>query len=85
MKHESKNQKLTSLGLSISALSLQPGQRRTCEELADFCVAAGAHCTRQHISLMEQRALRKARAVIYRNKDLEAELRESLLKAINAR
>src|SRR5436190_6305130 len=80
MKAKRSNPDLITLGLAISALSLQPGETRTCEELAFFCQAAGAHCTRQNISQMEQRALRKCRLFLYRQKDLDAELRASLEK-----
>jgi sigma-70-like protein len=52
------------LGLAVSALSLTPGERRTTEELALFC-----GCTRQNISRIEQRALRKLRVKLQFQKD----------------
>jgi sigma-70-like protein len=52
------------LGLAVSALSLTPGERRTTEQLAIFC-----GCTRQNISVIEHKALRKLRAKLRCHKD----------------
>lgn len=48
------------LGLAVSALSLQPGETRTCREIAAFCKTSP-----QNVSLIEHRALRKIRAKLY--------------------
>lgn len=52
------------LGLAISALSLEFGQTRTTEEIAAFC-----GCTKQNISHIELRALRKLRVKLQFHKD----------------
>jgi hypothetical protein len=57
--HPDKN--LFNLGLAISGATLAPGPRRTAQAIADFCSAAGASVSRQAISHIEQRALRKLR------------------------
>lgn len=46
----------TDLGLAVSRLFLQPGEVRTQEEIAARC-----DCTKQYISLVEIRALKKFR------------------------
>ena len=68
------------LGLAISGATLPPGCRRTNEEIAAYC-----GCSRQNISVIEHRALKKLRLALYRDKDLGKELKESLFKAIKPR
>jgi hypothetical protein len=74
------NPDLIAFGLAISALSLTRGECRTCADLAIFCREAGAHCTRQRISQIEHKALKKVRLALWRDKHLDAELRQSLAK-----
>lgn len=57
------------LGLAISALSMQPGERRSTYQIAAFC-----GCSPQRIQQIEHRALRKIRAALYRDKQLQEEL-----------
>ena len=52
------------LGLAVSALNLEPGERRTTRDLAAFC-----NCTQQAIFHIEQRALRKLRVRFRFHKD----------------
>ena len=49
------------LGLYLSGVTCPPGACRTAEEIAIFIRAAGAHCSRQRILQIEERALRKLR------------------------
>jgi len=44
------------LGLAVSALTLRHGQRRTYQELADFCC-----CSKSAIQSIEYKALKKLR------------------------
>jgi hypothetical protein len=69
---------LFDLGLAISGATLQPGEMRTQQEIAWFVEAAGAHCTRQRIQQVEEKALRKVRAALYRDKDLRKQLHGTL-------
>ncbi len=61
------------LGLEISRATLEPGERRTCTELSYYC-----SCTKQNISVIFQRGLRKCRLALYRDKHLQKELNEYL-------
>lgn len=45
------------LGLAVSRLSLQPGQRRTLKEIAAYC-----ECTKEGIRQIENNAILKLRA-----------------------
>lgn len=49
------------LGLAISGCSLAPGVTRTIEEIAAYC-----GCSKQNISIMERRALKKFKAAAKR-------------------
>jgi hypothetical protein len=71
------------LGLAISALSLEPGQRRTHYEMQCFCDAAGEvlgdpkeRMSWQRLQQIEGKALRKIRAALYRDKSLLEALQE---------
>ena len=66
------------LGLAIGTATLHPGERRTHREIACYVNAAGAHCSWQNIWQIEQKALRKVRAAIYRDKPANVELRQHL-------
>jgi hypothetical protein len=61
------------VGMICLASISEPGERHTCDEIADF-----TGCSRQRIQQIEGRALRKIRAVLYRDKTIEKELREFL-------
>jgi hypothetical protein len=52
------------LGLAISRALLQPGERRTQEELAAFC-----GCTRGGIFMMEKAALQKLKKRLFLRND----------------
>ncbi len=52
------------LGLAVSALSLNYGQRRTHRELAAFC-----GCTWGNIWMIERRALHKLKRSLYMRND----------------
>ena len=52
------------LGLAVSALSLQAGQRRTHRELAAFC-----GCTTSNIQQIEEKARRKLKKALYLRND----------------
>lgn len=60
------------LGLSVRALSLEPGQRVSLREMVDWCEAAGEHISYQRIQQIEQRALRKIRIHITRELNNDA-------------
>lgn len=68
------------LGLEISRLSLQPGERRTYRDLAAFVCATGQRISWQRIWQIEQQALRKIRAHLYREKLLEQSLNDHRMK-----
>lgn len=87
LDNEAKNSvsKHPLLGLAVSALSLEPGQRRTYYEMQCFCDAAAEvmHDPTQKMSWqrlwqIEQKALRKIRAALYRDKSLQDELQNFL-------
>lgn len=59
------------LGMVVSALFMEPGQRRTREELAAF-----AGVSRQAIEQRELKGLRKCRAWLYQDKELSRELEQ---------
>lgn len=61
MKGGHPDKKLFDLGLAVGAATLLPGQRRSCEEIAAFCWAAGAPVSRERIRQIEAKALRKLR------------------------
>lgn len=52
---------LFNLGMAVSALTMEPCQRRTCHEIACYIRAAGLPISRQAIEHTEKRALRKLR------------------------
>lgn len=47
------------LGLAISAATMRPGQERTLPEIAAYC-----DCSKQLISQLEKRAIRKVRLAL---------------------
>lgn len=61
------------LGLAVSALSMEYGQGRTCQELADFC-----GCSPVNIHYYERSGLRKLRAALHRKDPILMELMESM-------
>jgi len=63
------------LGLAISGATMLPGERRTHHDIACFINAAGAHCSWQRCQQLEQRAFRKLRAALYRDKELAEALK----------
>jgi hypothetical protein len=79
MKGRHPNKNLMDLGLAIGAATLQPGQTRTQREIAAFVQAAGTHCSYVAIQHIENRALRKIRVALYRDKKLQAALKERFL------
>jgi hypothetical protein len=56
-----KNMELFNLGMAVSALTLEPGQGRTSEDIAAYLNAAGYKISRQAVHALETRALRKLR------------------------
>jgi DNA-directed RNA polymerase sigma subunit (sigma70/sigma32) len=63
------------LGLAISAHHSTLGVPRTSDSIAAYC-----GCSRQRIEQIEKRALRKVRARLYQNPELNEELRERFNK-----
>ena len=74
LKSVSRSKELD-LGLAISGALLRPGQRRTQQEIADFC-----DCSRAAISIIERTAIQKLRRRLQRDQML-AELVEHALAA----
>ena len=60
------------VGLAVRALHLQPGQKASYKELADWIEAGGEKISWQRCQQIEQRALRKIRIHITRELNNDA-------------
>ena len=54
------------LGIAIAHATTMPGQRRSLAEIAAYC-----GCSRQNISVIEQKALRTLRRKLFMHNDTE--------------